>query len=143
LGNHSWTHPDLTTLDAASRRTQWTQTTTAIRAASGRSPKVWRPPYGSTNATINQESRALGMAPVLWNLDSEDWRLPGVPTIVTNVMSQIHPGSIVLMHDGGADRTQTYEAVTQIFDQLNAKGIAVVTVEQLLRDGTPVTRPAL
>ncbi len=143
LGNHTWNHPDLTTLDAASRHTQWTQTITAIRTASGLSPKVWRPPYGSTNATINQESRALGMAPVLWNIDSEDWMLPGVPTIVSNVMSQVHPGSIVLMHDGGADRTQTYEAVTQIFDQLNAKGIAVVTVEQLLRDGTPVTRPTL
>jgi peptidoglycan-N-acetylglucosamine deacetylase len=143
LGNHTWTHPDMTTLDAASRKTQWTQTTAAIRTASGQSPKVWRPPYGATSATINQESRALGMVPVLWNIDSEDWQLPGVPTIVTNVMSQIHPGSIVLMHEGGADRTQTYEAVSQIFDQLNAKGIAVVTVDQLLRDGTPVTQPTL
>jgi peptidoglycan-N-acetylglucosamine deacetylase len=143
VGNHTWTHADMTTLDAASRQTQWTQTTAAIKAASGQSPKVWRPPYGSTNATINKESRALGMAPVLWNIDSEDWKLPGVSTIVTNVMSQIHPGSIVLMHDGGGDRTQTYQAATQILDQLAARGLAVVTIEQLLRDGTPVTEPTL
>jgi peptidoglycan/xylan/chitin deacetylase (PgdA/CDA1 family) len=58
-------------------------------------------------------------------------------------MSQIHPGSIVLMHDGGGDRTQTYQAATQILDQLTAKGLAVVTIEQLLRDGTPVTQPTL
>jgi peptidoglycan/xylan/chitin deacetylase (PgdA/CDA1 family) len=143
IGNHTWDHSDLTTLSAAGVQSQLSQTQAAIKAACGQAPKVFRPPYGATNATINQQVRSLGLVPILWSLDSEDWRLPGVPTIVNNVMSQIHPGSIVLMHDGGGDRTQSYQALSQILDQLKAKGYSLVTVEQLLRDGTPVTQTTL
>jgi peptidoglycan-N-acetylglucosamine deacetylase len=143
VGNHTWTHPDLTTLSAAEVQSQLTQTTAKIKSTCGQTPKVFRPPYGATNATINQQARSLGLVPILWSIDSEDWTLPGVPTIVNNVMSQIHPGAIVLMHDGGGDRTQSYQALSQILDQLKAKGYSVVTIDQLVHDGTPVTQTTL
>ncbi|WP_067621445.1 hypothetical protein [Alicyclobacillus acidiphilus] len=73
-----------------------------------------------------------GYAMVLWSVDSKDWANPGTATIVRNVVSNVHPGDIVLFHDQGGDRTQTVEALHQVLDRLSRKGYAFVTVNDLL-----------
>jgi peptidoglycan/xylan/chitin deacetylase (PgdA/CDA1 family) len=74
---------------------------------------------------------------VLWSVDSKDYERPGVQRIVDGVVAAARPGAIVLMHDGGGDRTQTIAAIPKIVRRLRAKHYRLVTVPQLLRDDPP------
>jgi len=110
------------TASAASPRTS-----AAIQQATGVSPTLFRPPYGATNATISATAEQLGLRPVLWNVDSLDWERPGTNAIVRNVLSTASNGSIVLMHDGGGDRSETVQALPQIITELQQRGFVFVT----------------
>jgi peptidoglycan/xylan/chitin deacetylase (PgdA/CDA1 family) len=77
------------------------------------------------------------MLSVLWSVDSQDYTKPGVDAIVQNVVGNIHPGAIILMHDGGGDRTQTIAAVARIVPELRRQGYRFVTVPRLLLDNPP------
>jgi peptidoglycan/xylan/chitin deacetylase (PgdA/CDA1 family) len=80
-----------------------------------------------------------------WNVDPRDWALPGIRAIVTRVLTQTRPGSIVLMHDGGGQRSETVAALPRIIAALLARGLRFVTVPELfgLRGQTSMSsRPA-
>ncbi len=66
-----------------------------------------------------------------WNIDTEDWRKPGVDAIVQRLLS-VKSGDVVLMHDGGGDRSQTVEALSIALPQLKAQGYKFVTIDELL-----------
>ncbi len=100
-------------------------------------PQLFRPPYGSYDDTTFDALRRLGMLMVLWSVDSKDYERPGVRRIVDGVVAAARPGAIVLMHDGGGDRSQTVAAIAQIVKRLRAKHYRFVTVPQLLRDDPP------
>ena len=84
------------------------------------------------NGKAWREARALDARVVLWDVDSQDWRHPGTKRIVRNVVGNVRPGSIVLMHDGGGKRGQTIGALPGIIEDLKAKGYIFVTVEDLV-----------
>ena len=73
----------------------------------------------------------------LWDVDTEDYKQPGTDAIVQTVLTQTKPGSIVLMHDGGGDRSQTLAALPQIIKGLRAKGFRFVTVPELVFSDPP------
>ena len=100
-------------------------------------PRLWRPPYGSYNATTLQILKRLRMLMVLWTVDSEDYRRPGVPTIVDRVLAGARPGAIILMHDGGGDRSETIAALPAIVKGLRDRGLRPVTIPQLMLDDPP------
>ena len=127
IGNHSWSHPNLTLLTPSQVQGQLSRTSAAIQQATGVSPTLFRPPYGATNTTISATAEQLGLRPVLWNVDSLDWERPGVNAIVRNVLSTANNGSIVLMHDGGGDRSETVQALPQIIAALQQRGFVFVT----------------
>ncbi len=127
IGNHSWSHPNLTLLTPSQVQGQLSRTSAAIQQATGVSPTLFRPPYGATNATVNATAEQLGLRPVLWNVDSLDWERPGVNAIVRNVLSTTSNGSIVVMHDGGGDRSETVQALPQIIANLQQRGFVFVT----------------
>jgi peptidoglycan/xylan/chitin deacetylase (PgdA/CDA1 family) len=77
------------------------------------------------------------MLMVLWSVDPGDWRRPGVRAIVSNVLTRARAGSIVIMHDGGGERSQTIAALPQIINGLRQRHLSLVTVAQLLRDDPP------
>jgi len=62
------------------------------------------------------------MRQILWHIDSQDYTKPGTTAIANRVLSRVHPGSIVLMHDGGGDRSQTVAALDRILRTLGARG---------------------
>jgi peptidoglycan/xylan/chitin deacetylase (PgdA/CDA1 family) len=95
------------------------------------------PFLGSFNATTLAELRALHLLMVLWSVDTGDYAQPGVQTIVQRVLEGAHPGAIILMHDGGGDRSQTIAALPLIIRGLRARGFQLVTVPQLLMDDPP------
>jgi peptidoglycan/xylan/chitin deacetylase (PgdA/CDA1 family) len=141
IGNHTWTHACLTDDDASGVQSEVTQTQAKIKSVTGLTPKIMRPPSGCTNATINKQLRGLNLVPILWSIDPEDWTTPGSDVIYQRVVSQIKPGAIILMHDGGGFRQQSLDALSRILDYLKSHGYATVSIDQLLADGTPVTAP--
>jgi peptidoglycan/xylan/chitin deacetylase (PgdA/CDA1 family) len=132
LGDHTFTHPDLTRLGAAGVRAELRHTLLAIRALSGYTPCVFRPPYGAYDQAVLRIAGSLGLATVLWNVDPSDWALPPVSTIVQRVLAQVRPGSIVISHDGGGPRGNTLAAYPRIIAALRARGYRIVTIPELL-----------
>jgi len=140
LGDHSFTHPDLTL--SASARGQLQSTIAAIRRLSGYAPCVFRPPYGAYDRRVLAAARSLGLATVLWNVDPRDWAQPGTGAIRRQVLAQVRPGSIIISHDGGGPRGQTLAAYPGIIVGLRARGYRIVTIAQLL-GFRPVYRPCV
>jgi peptidoglycan-N-acetylglucosamine deacetylase len=130
LGDHTFTHPDLTRSGDA--RTQLEATIRAIRAVSGYTPCVFRPPYGAYSTSVVHVARSLGLATVLWNVDPRDWARPGARAIVQQVLAQVRPGSIIISHDGGGPRDETLAAYPAIIASLRARGYGIVTIPELL-----------
>ena len=137
LDDHSMDHPNLSQLSQADQRAQIAGAAKVIEDAGAAYPRLFRPPYGAYDATTHEVLDGLRMLSVLWSVDSEDYTKPGVDKIVENVVSAVHPGAIILMHDGGGDRTQTIAAVARIVPQLRRQGYSFVTVPRLLLDNPP------
>jgi peptidoglycan/xylan/chitin deacetylase (PgdA/CDA1 family) len=81
-----------------------------------------RPPYGLTDESTQEHAGEFGYVVVMWDVDSQDWQLPGATQIAWNVLNYVQPGDIVLMHDGGGDRSQTVLALEMILQELRAAG---------------------
>jgi len=128
VGNHSWSHPNLTTLSSAAIRQQLSTTSAAISQATGSVPTLFRPPYGATNETVRSIAAQLGMVQILWTLDTRDWQRPGVAAIVNAALTSARNGSIIILHDGGGDRSQTVQALPQIISGLEQRGFTFTTV---------------
>ncbi len=131
VANHSWSHPDMGAGGAAAS-TQLREANAAVRRATGFTPCLFRPPYGSTGADLVSRANAQGMTSVLWSVDSLDWRTPGTGSIVSTVLRQASGGAIILSHDGGGPRSQTLAAMPQIVRTLKARGYKFVTLTDLL-----------
>lgn len=130
LGDHTYSHPDLTR--SSDVRGQLQSTISAIRAQTGYTPCVFRPPYGSYDASVVRAAGSLGLATVTWNVDPSDYTQPGTSAIVHRVLAQVQPGSIVISHDGGGPRGQTLAAYPKIISALRRRGYGIVTIPQLL-----------
>ena len=130
LGDHTFTHPDLTTVSNV--REQLARTIGVIRSLTGYTPCVFRPPYGDYNANVLRTARSLGLSTVLWNVDPTDWAQPPTQTIVSRVLEQVQPGSIIISHDGGGPRGNTLAAYPRIFAALRRRGLRIVTIPELL-----------
>lgn len=126
--NHSWSHPDLRRLSASSFNAQVGDTDRAIRAQTGRTPKCLRPPYGAVNIAVRSRAAALGKQVVLWSVDPADWSRPGTGAIQSRVLKNVRPGSVILLHDGGGDRSQTVAALPTILSTLKARGYTFATL---------------
>jgi len=122
IGISAWPHNDASPIasDALWRTVSATQI--AVSSVDGRTPTCFLPPYGSTGAQSRTTATSLGLHVVLWDLDPQDWRLPGAAAIADEVILHARPGSVVLLHDGGGDRSQTVAAVKQIVDALSRLG---------------------
>ena len=137
VGNHTWDHQDLTKFGPKDIRTELAQQTDAVTGKALPAPKLFRPPYGATNDTVVAEVRRAGMLTVLWSVDTNDYMKPAPDVMAQQVINEAQAGSIILMHDGGGDRTATSAAFPMIIMGLKKKGFKMVTVPQLLLDNPP------
>ncbi|MFI6761599.1 polysaccharide deacetylase family protein [Micromonospora sp. NPDC050417] len=119
IGNHSWTHPHLTQMSAAQITSELTQTQQAIQQATGTAPRLFRPPYGETNATLRSVESQLGLTEVLWSVDSQDWNGASTAAIV-QAASSLQNGGVILMHDG---YQTTVNAIPQIVANLTSRNL--------------------
>ena len=119
IGNHSFTHPHMLTLSADEMRDQLARTQSAIQAAGGGLPALFRPPYGEKDATLESIAADLGMAVVMWAVDVEDWNGATTEAIVA-AAERLQDGDIILMHDG---YPATNAAIPQIVANLARRGL--------------------
>jgi len=132
IGNHGYTHRSMVLETRSEVQRQIETSEAAILKATGVRPRVFRPPYGAIDRVTLDKSKQLGYIAVEWSVSSKDWKRPGVDAIVENVLSHLHNGAIVLMHDGGGDRTQTVAAVARLIPELKRRGYQLVTIPELL-----------
>jgi peptidoglycan/xylan/chitin deacetylase (PgdA/CDA1 family) len=137
VGDHTQSHPMLAQLSAHDQREELFEPLVRIELLGGERPTLFRPPYGSYDATTMRELHALHLLMVLWSADTQDYLQPGVSTIVQRALAGAQPGAILLMHDGGGNRAQTVASLPQIITQLRARGYRLVTVPELLIKDPP------
>lgn len=118
LCNHSLNHDNLSTWTPGAIRADLEATNAAIRAAVpwARIP-YFRAPYGEWGRS-QDVAAAMGMQPLGWRLAIADWEPPGTEVLVDRLLTGVTPGAVILLHDGGGDRTQTVEAVAAVLPQL-------------------------
>jgi len=134
IGVHTWSHRQLTRLTTKQIDSELSSTVQIINKEAGVTPTVMRPPYGSTNSTVSARAKAAGLAIVLWNVDTLDWKTRSTEKTVAAALADTRRGSIILVHD---IHKTTVAAVPGIIDGLRAKGYTFVTVDQLLGKTTP------
>lgn len=137
VGDHTETHPMMASLSAHDQYEELFEQIARIELLGGPRPRLFRPPYGSFDATTFKQLRKLRLLMVLWSTDTSDYTLPGVQAIVQRALAGAHPGAIILMHDAGGERAETIAALPAIINGLRKRGLEPVTVPQLLRDDPP------
>ncbi|MET9686560.1 polysaccharide deacetylase family protein [Streptomyces coeruleorubidus] len=119
IGNHSYTHPHLTRLNQAQIDSEIARTQQAIANAGGGTPKLFRPPYGETNATVKSVAARHGLTEIIWHVDSQDWNGASTDAIV-QAAGRLTNGQVILMHDWSAN---TLAAIPRIAQGLAARGL--------------------
>ena len=129
IGNHSWDHP----MRPRDPVAQVVRTNAVIKRELGIMPTTFRPPYGLLGNGMARKFMKDGGAVIIWSADSDDWKRPGSARIASKVLREASSGGIVLMHDGGGNRTQTVAALRTVLRVLDQRGYKFVTVPQLLK----------
>ncbi len=132
LCSHTYQHQQLSSLSQEDLLFEINSAHDTILNTTGVDTTIIRPPYGDFTHDCWLLSQGCISASVIWNQDSLDWSLPGVEVIVEDALSGVQPGSIILMHDGGGDRSQDLEALPQIIERLQADGYTLVTISELM-----------
>jgi cellulose synthase/poly-beta-1,6-N-acetylglucosamine synthase-like glycosyltransferase/peptidoglycan/xylan/chitin deacetylase (PgdA/CDA1 family) len=147
IGIHTFTHPDLARLAPWQRSLELRETQLAVAGATGVTTALLRPPYSSENEALDdadwsvlKQADTAGYVTVLSTQDAEDWQRPGADRILANATPHGHAGQIVLMHDGGGDRSQTVAALSALIPRLKARGFRFATVGAAVRMAGPVRR---
>jgi peptidoglycan-N-acetylglucosamine deacetylase len=150
IGNHTWTHPDISEISEFQLRSELNLTERLFAAELGRQPLYFRPPYSidqepDTNdqAAPAERIQQMGYTIIGNKIDTDDWNehpRKSPQEITNSVLEQIENmktrpwmrGSIILMHDGGGDRSATVAALPLLITTLRAKGYEIVPVSELM-----------
>ncbi len=144
IGNHTYTHPDLSDTPATAVRLELNATQRLFQALTGRSMRLFRPPYlGDAEPSDADEivpveiAQSLGYITVGTHVDTLDWMMPSVPQMMKDVVQEVEDpspyvrGNIILLHDSGGDRSQTVALLPILIDTMRARGYSFVPVSAL------------
>lgn len=139
VANHSWDHPQLPKIPVAAADKQIGDTNAAIERITGKSPLYVRPPYGAMTPALRAHLREkFGSTFIYWSVDPLDWKDRNPQLIHDRIVSHVHSGAIILVHD---IHPTTVDAMPKTFDDLLAKGYKFVTVSQLIAMNKSVPEP--
>jgi peptidoglycan/xylan/chitin deacetylase (PgdA/CDA1 family)/sulfur carrier protein ThiS len=131
VGNHSYNHPEVPPFAQLPPQLLGDEIALGGQVLSrlGARPRLFRPPGGSTSPRLVRAAAALGQRVVLWSVDPADWR-PGssAKEITKRVLSAVRPGSIVILHDGGGNRSATLAALPAIVRGIRQRGLQLVSL---------------
>lgn len=125
IGNHSYSHPLLTTSTSEKIKQEISRTQEAIFQCTGFRPKLVRPTYGAVNQTVRT---AIRYPMIEWSVDTEDWKSRNVDMIVKEAMKGAKDGAIILMHD---IYPTTATAAQKVIQRLTKEGYQLVTISEL------------
>lgn len=141
VGNHTFSHPSLPTIDDAAIRDEFERAGAVIEEALGTKLRYWRPPYFHVDERVRDAVAPLGLREVGCTMMPWDWEWPGAETAAF-VLDRIQPGSVVCMHDGrppdepadlsAPTREESVAALALILEALTARGVRSVTISDLL-----------
>lgn len=134
VGNHSWSHPDLSRLGASAIHEQLANTNSAITSATGKTPTLARPPYGATSPTVFAQLQSLGLSSIHWSVDTRDWADRNSQIVCNRAVGNTRPGAIILLHD---IHKTSVDATPCIIETLQKQGYRLVSVSSLLGTTTP------
>ncbi|MCI4398031.1 MAG: glycosyltransferase [Acidobacteria bacterium] len=141
IGDHTFSHPNIAEISDKQLTLELNATQRLLESRLGRQTILFRPPYGedvepTTPAEVKPllVSSSLGYVTVGMLIDPGDWYHPGVDVIVRRVLegAELHKGNVVLLHDGGGDRSQTVKALPLLIEGLEARGFKLVGVSELM-----------
>jgi cellulose synthase/poly-beta-1,6-N-acetylglucosamine synthase-like glycosyltransferase/peptidoglycan/xylan/chitin deacetylase (PgdA/CDA1 family) len=149
LGDHTFTHSALTTGPRWQRRLQLQLTESVLAGITGHYARFVRPPYSATpDAVTPQQERALAELAgkryyiALADYDSQDWQRQGVRSIVARATPPGSTGGVIMLHDGGGDRSQTVAALRELIPRLRARGFRFVSMAALAGLPASVAEPS-
>jgi peptidoglycan/xylan/chitin deacetylase (PgdA/CDA1 family) len=128
--DHTFDHPRMSELKPADMQNELSQGDGIITNLTGLQIKSMRPPYGDIDSSVVKEMKKEGKTIVLWSLDSLDWADDPPDVLVTNVLDNVRPGDIILMHSL-SNRSNTAAALPLIIKGLQEQGYSMVKVDQL------------
>jgi peptidoglycan/xylan/chitin deacetylase (PgdA/CDA1 family) len=131
VASHTYNHPSL---PSVSRQRFDSEVADTAAVLGDLDHGCLRPPYGALNKAVRAEAAEQGYQLIMWTIDPRDWARPGAAAIAQRVIGRAHDGGIVVMHDGGGDRSQTVAALDTILTELAAQGYQFAA---LCRDGAP------
>lgn len=126
IGNHTYNHTQLDKISVSRAREEIEKTSNEIFEITGEYPVYVRPPFGAWPKDLEL---SVIMFPVFWDIDTLDWKSKNVSSVLNIVETQVHDGSIILMHDGYAT---SVEAALKVVDMLKKQGYEFVTVDRLV-----------
>lgn len=131
LGNHSATHPDMTTLSKEKQKEQILRVHNAVKELTGYEMELFRPPYGAYNNDVIRTCYELGYYPIQWDVDSLDWKDLSATEIINKVCNhkELGCGSIILCHNGAK---HTAEALDEMLTNLKNQGYEIVPISELI-----------
>ncbi len=135
IANHTYSHPILIWKTPGKIAWEITRAQDVIERATGRRPKLFRPPYGVRGFGLFPIVAANRLTPVMWSVTGVDWKFPS-HRIASRVLEKSKPGSIILLHDGvpqkeSGDRQETAQALEQIVPKL-AERYNFVTASEMI-----------
>ncbi|MEH2150378.1 polysaccharide deacetylase family protein [Nostoc sp.] len=131
IGNHTW-HHWYQFLNPQAAAYEIDHTADLIYQVTGIKTNLFRPPGGIMHNGVASYARNNKYAIILWSSDSVDYSRPAVPKLINNVFRRAKPGGIVLMHDGGGNRSKTVQALPEIIANFRKQGYRFVTIPELL-----------
>jgi peptidoglycan/xylan/chitin deacetylase (PgdA/CDA1 family) len=133
VGNHSLSHTMLRRANKGTISSEMVNGQDVIARATGVKPTWFRPPGGGVNSLVWEQTRVCRLNLAMWDVDPQDWRKPEAEQLVIEVLDAVQPGSVILLHDGGGDRSSTIAALPAILDGLQAGGYTCVTLDDLAK----------
>lgn len=137
VGDHTQTHARLAGMKPPAQRRQLEDQQAVVKGAGVPVARLFRPPFGVYDAATLRLLRRKRMLMVLWSVDTNDYTRPGVRAIVRAALRGAKPGAIILLHDGGGDRSQTVSALPRILQGLRKRRLRPVTIPRLIADDPP------
>ncbi len=132
IGNHTYTHPHLTNLKAEELFQEMVATEELLLSLAEYRTKLFRPPEGYYSQTVSATMEQLNYIPVLWTVDTVDWRSPPAKDIASTVLQNTRAGVIILCHDYVSGKSNTPAALRLFIPELLKQGYRFVTVSELL-----------
>jgi len=139
IGNHTWDHVAMTRQSPAQARAALDRTTAVFARVGLRRTRLMRPPYGDLDAAVRTTIAASGLTPVLWTIDSLDWRSGDAGTIAARILRALRPGpdNLVLQHDGVARSPISVRAVPIVVEKARRWGYCFVGIDKHGRPSWP------